>query len=110
MFLDYLRHLIPLVKNGFTSYLNSNDAILKRVATSPDRLLPFRQMAPTVIKAYTVIYSNKERLRTRAGLFNVLMFRGVFYGSVTQDLAIIRIQLLSTVILSAFYSFREHWN
>ena len=29
---------------------------------------------------------------------------------VTQDLAIIRIQLLSTVILSAFYSFREHWN
>ena len=81
VFLDYLRHLIPLVKNGFTSYLNSSDAILKRVATSPDRLLPFRQMAPTLIKAYTVIYSNKERLRTRAGLFNVLMFRGVFYGS-----------------------------
>lgn len=81
VFLDYLRHLIPLVKDGFAMHVNSPDPILRRVAVSPDRLLPFRQKAPTAIKASQVIYGNRDRLRTRVGLFNALMFRGVFYGS-----------------------------
>ena len=81
VFLDYLQHLIPLVKNGFSMYENFPDLILCRIAKSPDRLLPFRQKAPTVVKAFDVIYRNTDDLCTRAGLFNVLMFRGVFYGS-----------------------------
>ena len=44
-------------------------------------------MAPTVIKAYTVIYSNKERLRTRAGLFNVLIMSPYEFTSKTHSLS-----------------------
>ena len=81
VFLDYLQHLIPIVRDGFSMHENSPDLILRCVAKSPDRLLPFRQKAPTVIKASQVIYGNADRLCTRVGLFNALMFRGVFYGS-----------------------------
>jgi hypothetical protein len=38
-------------------------------------------MAPTLSNALRVIYGDISRVRTFEGLFNILCFRGVFYGS-----------------------------
>src|SRR5271170_232677 len=86
--LNYLRHLKPLIVHGTEIYLGSNDRLLSRIAKRPDFLLPFRQKAPMIIKAMQTIYSSPDQLRTPEGFWNLLTYRGVFYGSIyaTEDL------------------------
>lgn len=55
--------------------------MLERIATKLDFFLPFRSLAPMIVKARETILSDRARLHTREGLFNLLAFRGVFYGS-----------------------------
>lgn len=86
--LNYLRQLKPLLVHGTEICLRSKDRLLSRVANRPDFLLPFRQKAPMIIKAMQTIYSTPDRLRTPEGFWNLLIYRGVFYGSTyaTEDL------------------------
>jgi hypothetical protein len=86
--LKYLQHLKPLIENGTDMYFHSNDRLRSRVANRPDFLFPFRQKAPMIIKALETIYSTPDRLRTPVGFWNLLIYRGVFYGSpyATNDL------------------------
>ena len=57
------------------------DPMLKKIAGQPDFYLPFRSLAPTVLKAKQTILSDPNRLNTPEGLFNLVAFQGVFYGS-----------------------------
>jgi hypothetical protein len=88
MFLNYLHKLKPFLLNGIAAYQNSCDSMMQRIAKRPDFLLPFRQKAPMIEKAMCTIYSDTARLRTPEGLWNILSFRGVLYGSIyaTEDL------------------------
>ena len=55
--------------------------MLKKIAGRTDFYLPFRSLAPTILKAKQTILSDCNRLSTREGIFNLVAFRGVFYGS-----------------------------
>jgi hypothetical protein len=81
IFFNYLLELKPLLLNGFATYTTSSNRTLRLVAKRPDFLLPFRQKAPTIERALGTIYSDVDRLLTPEGLWNVLMFRGITYGS-----------------------------
>jgi hypothetical protein len=63
------------------AHVHSTDRMLKKIAGCPDFFLPFRSLAPTILKARQTILSDPNRLSTREGLFNLIAFRGVFYGS-----------------------------
>jgi len=54
-----------------------------KVLSNLDYFLPFRQHAPSLINARREIYADIDRFPGEhgAGLFNVLAFRGVFFGS-----------------------------
>jgi hypothetical protein len=56
---------------------------MKKVLTDLDFYLPFRQHAPSLINARYKIYAEVDRFpgEDGAGFFNVLAFRGVFFGS-----------------------------
>jgi hypothetical protein len=58
-------------------------AIMKKVLSDLDFFLPFRQHAPSLRNARHEIYSDVDQFpgEDGAGLFNVLAFRGVFFGS-----------------------------
>jgi hypothetical protein len=77
----YLQALKPIAEMGIESQVSSGIPLLRAVALRPDKLLPFRQLAPAMRGAMSTIYSEPDRLQTRAGLFNALCFRGMFYGS-----------------------------
>ena len=81
IFLNYLKQLKPLLTENFTQHQNSTNKIIRNVAQRPDFLLPFRQKAPTILRALQTIYSQHERLCKPEGFWNVLNYRGVFYGS-----------------------------
>lgn len=81
LFVEYLRRLLPLIQDGEASHLNSEDSMIKKVANASDRLLPFREYAPTRIRSKTTLYSQRDWLKTDIGFWNVLCFRAVFYGS-----------------------------
>ena len=57
--------------------------VIKKVKSNLDHFLPFRQHAPSLAKARHEIYADIHRLAspTGVGLFNILAFRGVFFGS-----------------------------
>jgi hypothetical protein len=81
IFSRYLHDVKTILVHGPAAYKQSNVRTLRRVAKRPDFLLPFRQKAPTMEKALNTIYSDRDRLRTPEGFWNVLTFRGVTYGS-----------------------------
>ena len=56
---------------------------MKKIKSDLDYLLPFRQYAPSLANAWCEIYTDIDRLAspTGVGLFNILAFRGVFFGS-----------------------------
>ncbi|KAF9522806.1 hypothetical protein CPB83DRAFT_727948, partial [Crepidotus variabilis] len=82
-FKDFILELLPMANEGITSpnHQQSSSALIQKVQKRLDFLLPFRSLAPTFVMAKSTILSNQERLNTRAGLFNLVAFRGVFYGS-----------------------------
>ena len=55
--------------------------MLKKIAGRTDFYLPFRSLAPTILKAKQTILSDCNRLSTHEGIFNLAAFRDVFYGS-----------------------------
>lgn len=63
------------------AHIDSTDPMLKKIAGRTDFYLPFRSLAPTILKARQTILSDPNCLSTREGLFNLIAFRGVFYGS-----------------------------
>jgi hypothetical protein len=81
LFVNFLRCGLPLLKNGVAAYVNSSDKFLKKIANSPDKFMPYREHAPTCIRSRDSIYDDPAWLRTSVGFWNVLCFRGVFYGS-----------------------------
>jgi hypothetical protein len=80
-FVDFLRRGMPLLKDGVAAYTSSSDRLLKKIAKSPDKFMPYREHAPTRIRSRDSIYDDPKWLRTSVGFWNVLCFRGVFYGS-----------------------------
>ena len=56
---------------------------MDKVTSDLDYFLPFRRHAPSLANARCKIYAEVDRLTssTGVGLFNVLAFRGVFFGS-----------------------------
>jgi hypothetical protein len=63
------------------AHIDSTDPMLRKIAGRTDFYLPFRSLAPTILKAKQTILSDCNRLSTREGIFNLVAFRGVFYGS-----------------------------
>ena len=57
--------------------------VIKKVLSDLDFFLPFRQHAPSLANARREIYADITRFpgEDGAGFFNVLAFRGVFFGS-----------------------------
>ena len=79
-----MRLLLPILSPTFvTSKNNEKEKILDKVASNPDFYLPFRQHGPSLANARREIYANVNRLANGdgVGFFNVLAFRGVFFGS-----------------------------
>lgn len=81
IFLRYLREVKMILEHGRDMYEGSKNRTLRMIAKRPDFLLPFRQKAPTMVQALSSIYSDRHRLLTPEGLWNVLSFRGATYGS-----------------------------
>ena len=81
VFLQYLRTLMPIVKNGMKPYLKSKDPMLCKVANRPDHFLPFRERAPTRKRAIDTVYGGLEDGLTPEDFWNILCHRGTFYGS-----------------------------
>ena len=81
IFLNYLQQVKPVLVHGFPTYEQSRVRALRMVVERPDFRLPFRQKAPTVLQALSTIYAHPEHLLTPEGLWNILMFQGVTYGS-----------------------------
>ncbi|KAJ3508347.1 hypothetical protein NLJ89_g5806 [Agrocybe chaxingu] len=78
---EFLDRLAPLVSNNFAVPAGNKDVILGKVVQKLDFFLPFRRRAPTMARAMDTIYADNQRLRTGAGLLNILAFRAIFYGS-----------------------------
>jgi len=57
--------------------------VITKTRSDLDFFLPFRRHAPSLANAQREIYADLDRLTssTGVGLFNVLAFRGVFFGS-----------------------------
>lgn len=77
----FLLHLLPLLSSSFVPPRNKK--VLTVVFKDPDYYLPFRQHAPSLANARQEIYADVERLSSNngVGFFNILAFRGVFFGS-----------------------------
>lgn len=75
-----MRHLLPILSPTFVS--PTTGKVIPKVLTDLDFYLPFRQHAPSLINARRHIY-NVDWFpgEDGAGFFNVLAFRGVFFGS-----------------------------
>ena len=76
-----MRHLLPIVSNS--SLPSAPGKVINKVNSDHDFYLPFRQHAPSLANARREIYADKERLAhdNSIGFFNILAFRGVFFGS-----------------------------
>ena len=81
IFSRYLQDVKTILVHGPAASERSKVRTVRMVAKRPDFRLPFRQKAPTMKKALDTIYSDRDRLRTPEGFWNVLTFRGVTYGS-----------------------------
>jgi hypothetical protein len=80
--LQYLRHLLPLLSPSFVPGPTSGK-IIHKVFPDLDFFCPFRQHAPSLANARQEIYADIDQFpgENGAGFFNVLAFRGVFFGS-----------------------------
>ena len=78
---NFLRRLLPILSPAFVP--PGNDTILTRVSRKLDNYLPFRRHAPSLSNARQHIYADIDRLKCNdgVGFFNILAFRGVFFGS-----------------------------
>jgi hypothetical protein len=76
-----LRHLLPILSPSFVP--PSTGEIMKKVLSDLDFYLPFRQHAPSLRNARHKIYAEVDQFPgdDGAGFFNILAFRGVFFGS-----------------------------
>jgi hypothetical protein len=76
-----LRHLLPILSSSFVHPTTGN--VIPKVLTDFDFFLPFRRHAPSLANAQRVIYSKLDYFTRNDGIafFNVLAFRGVFFGS-----------------------------
>ena len=81
LFVNFLKRGLPLLKDGIAAHKNSSDKFLKKITNFPDKFMPYREHAPTCILSRKLIYNDPEWLKTSIGFWNVLCFRGVFYGS-----------------------------
>ncbi|TFK58448.1 hypothetical protein BDN72DRAFT_913232, partial [Pluteus cervinus] len=80
----YMNLLVLLPFQSFTSngkHFPWKDGMRKVASGNLDFFLPFRQKAPTIVRACQIIFSDPGRLKGKIGLFNLLAFRAVFYGS-----------------------------
>ena len=77
----FLRRLLPILSPSFVP--PPNDKVITKVISNLDYYLPFRRHAPSLKNARQVIYADEERLSSKDGIgfFNILAFRGVFFGS-----------------------------
>jgi hypothetical protein len=77
-----LRHLLPILSPSFVPG-SASGKIIEKVSNDLDFFLPFRQHAPSLANARHKIYADVDRFpgEDGAGFFNVLAFRGVFFGS-----------------------------
>lgn len=77
-----MRHLLPILSPSFVPP-NEKNNIITKVCKNHDYYLPFRQHAPSLSNARHKIYTDIDRLTSDdgVGLFNILAFRGVFFGS-----------------------------
>jgi hypothetical protein len=76
----FLRRLLPILSPSPVP--PQNDEVITKVIGNLDYYLPFRQHAPSLKHARLAIYAN-DRLSSNDGIgfFNILAFRGVFFGS-----------------------------
>lgn len=76
-----MRHLLPILSPSFVH--PTTGKVIPKVLTNFDFFLPFRQHAPSLTNARRVIYSKLHCFSQNDGIafFNVLAFRGVFFGS-----------------------------
>ena len=72
---------MPLLSPSFVP--SEKNIVLTKVASDFDFYLPFRRHVPSLANAQRVIYADVDRLTSDdgVGLFNILAFRGVFFGS-----------------------------
>ena len=79
--LQFLRHLLPLVHPP--SGTPTTGKVISKIISDLDYYMPFRQHAPSMMNARRAIYNDLGRLACDdgVGFFNVLAFRGVFFGS-----------------------------
>jgi hypothetical protein len=78
---EFLRRLFPILSPSFVP--PQHDEVITKVFSNLDYYLPFRQHAPSLKNARQAIYSDVDRLASNDGIgfFNILAFRGVFFGS-----------------------------
>lgn len=79
--MKFLRHLLPILSPSFVP--PKNKKVITKVFSNLDFYLPFRQHAPSLANARREIYADINRLESEngVGFFNILAFRGVFFGS-----------------------------
>lgn len=79
--MKFLRHLLPILSPSFVT--PANEKVIERVCSDLDYYLPFRQYAPSLANARRIIYTDIDRFSSDdgVGFFNILAFRGVFFGS-----------------------------
>ena len=78
--LRFLRHLLPILSSTFVP--PTTGKIMTKILPELDLFLPFRQHAPSLANARREIYADIAFPgEDGAGFFNVLAFRGVFFGS-----------------------------
>ena len=76
-----MRHLLPII-HPFAG-LPTARKVIDKITSNFDFFIPFRQHAPSLKNARHEIYADIDRLADKdgVGFFNVLAFRGVFFGS-----------------------------
>ena len=72
-------HLLPIIHPP--SGLPKAGKIVDKVTSDFDFFIPFRQHAPSLKNARREIYANLGHCDDGIGFFNILAFRGVFFGS-----------------------------
>jgi hypothetical protein len=83
MIVKFLRHLLPILSPTFVPPPPNKEIVINKVISNLDYYLPFRQHAPSLANARQKIYIDVDRFARDdgVGLFNILAFRGVFFGS-----------------------------
>ena len=79
--MKFLRLLLPVLSSSFNP--SSEEKVLTKVFHNHDFYLPFHQYGLSLTKAQQEIYADINRLTNKdgVGLFNILAFWGVFFGS-----------------------------